>query len=140
MVFLNQSGMMSQPGSTPPSAVSRAAVVLLVLEALAVVAVAVWEIVALVGSGAGSVPSALALIVMTVVGAAGVAAFAWGVHSGRSWGRSGGVVAQLLFLAIAVGAITGQYAHPLIAVAIGLPAAVTLVLLVLASRGAPDPR
>ncbi|MGO1768693.1 MAG: histidine kinase [Microbacterium sp.] len=131
---------MSQPGSTSPSAVTRAVVVLLALEAIALLGIAAWEIVALVGTGAGSVASAVALIVMTLISAAGVAAFAWGVRTGRSWGRSGGVVAQLLLIAVAVGAITGEYAHPLIALAIGLPAAVTLVLLVLASRGAPDPR
>ena len=122
-----------------PTAVSRIAFVLLGLEAVVLLGIAVWEIVALLGAGAGSVPSAVALIVMTLIASVGLGAFAWGVLSGRSWGRSGGVVAQLLIIAVAVGAATGAYAHPLIALAIGLPAAVTLVVLFLSSRR-PQPR
>lgn len=120
-------------GSTP-TAVSRAAFALLGLEAVAVLGIAVWETVALFGAGAGSVPSAVALIVMTLIAAAGLGAFAWGALTARSWGRSGGVVAQLLIIAVAVGAATGSYAHPLIALAIGLPAAVTLVIVILSAR------
>jgi hypothetical protein len=44
--------------------------------------------------------------------------------------RSGGIVAQVLILAVALGAATGEYAHPLTAAAIAVPAVVELVLLI----------
>jgi len=120
--------------------VGRVAVVMLWIEAVVVLGLAVWEVVALGSTGAASLPSALALIVITLIGAFGIGAFAWGVTVGRSWGRSGGIVVQLLFIAVAVGAATGQYGHPSIAFALGLPAAATLIMLVLAERTAPDRR
>ncbi|WP_105567667.1 histidine kinase [Microbacterium halophytorum] len=124
---------MSAPAPAP---IVRTAAALLGLEALALAAVAVWELAALFSAGAGYLPTALALIVMTLIGVAGLAAFSWAVHTGRSWGRSGGVVAQLLVIAVAIGTATGEFAHPLIAVAMGVPAAATLVVLFLASRAA----
>jgi len=42
----------------------------------------------------------------------------------------------VLILAVALGAATGDYAHPLIALAIAVPAIVALVLLILAARAA----
>lgn len=121
--------------STPtPAPIERTAAVLLALEALVLLGIAAWEVVALVTAGAGSVASGIALVVMTLIGAAGLGAFAWGAYAGRSWGRSGGIVAQLLGIAVAVGSVTGSYVHPLIALAIGVPAAAVLVVLFLASR------
>lgn len=123
--------------STPtPAPIARTAAALLALEALVLLAIAAWEVVALVTSGAGSIPSALALVAMTLIGVVGVGAFAWGTYTGRSWGRSGGIVAQLLAIAVAVGSVTGAYVHPVIAVAIGVPAVIVLVFLVLSSRRA----
>ena len=47
---------------------------------------------------------------LTAVGAAAVLAFAVAIWRGQSWGRSGGIVTQLLILAVALGAVTGAYA------------------------------
>lgn len=140
MVFVNRSGIEQQMSTPPPAPIARIAAALLGLEFLALIVLACWEIVALIGSGAGSMASALALIVMTLIGAAGLAAFAWAVVVGRSWGRSGGIVAQFLVIAVAVGSVTGAYAHPLIAVAIGAPGAITLILLLLTERADPAHR
>lgn len=115
---------------------ARIAAILVGLEGLALVALAVWQIVAMVQGDTGSLESAIALLVLTVVGAAALLAFAVAVWRGRSWGRSGGIVAQVLILAIALGAATGAYAHPLIALAIAVPAIAALVVLVLAARDA----
>ncbi|KRB36212.1 hypothetical protein [Microbacterium sp. Root180] len=116
--------------------IGRVAAVLVGLEGLGLVALAVWQIVAIVGGDTASIDSALALIVLTAVGAAAVIAFAVAIWRGRSWGRSGAVVAQLLILAVALGAATGAYAEPAAALVIAAPAIVTLVLLVLAVREA----
>lgn len=51
-------------------------------------------------------------------------------------GPLGGIVTQVLILAVALGAATGAYAHPLIGLALAVPALVTFVLLVLAARAA----
>lgn len=122
---------------TKPTA--RIAAVLVGLEALGVLAIVVWQIAALAGGDTESSTSAIALIVLTAAGAALLAAFAVAVWRGQSWGRSGGIVAQLLILAVALGAATGAYAHPLTGLVLAVPAVVTLVLLVLAARRR-DPR
>jgi hypothetical protein len=116
--------------------VARVAAILLALEGLAIVALVVWQIWALAAGDTESVESALALVVLTAIGAVAVVAFAVAAWRDQSWGRSGGIVTQLLILAVAVGAMTGAYAHPLTGVALAVPALVTLVLLVLAVRGA----
>ena len=87
----------------PITPVERVAAALLALEGLALLMVAGWEVVALVGGDTDDVGSSIALIVLTVVGAAAVVAFAVGVARGQSWGRSGGIVTQLLILAVFLG-------------------------------------
>ncbi|MCW3493807.1 histidine kinase [Microbacterium sp. SSM24] len=116
--------------------IGRVAAVLVGLEGAGLVALAVWQIFAIVAGDTASIDSALALIVLTAVGAAAVIAFAIAIWRGRSWGRSGAIVTQLLILAVALGAATGAYAEPEVALAIAAPAVVTLVLLVLAVREA----
>lgn len=121
--------------------IGRVAALLVGLEGLGLVALAVWQIVAIVAGDTASIDSAIALIVLTAVGAAAVIAFAVAIWRGRSWGRSGAIVTQLLVLAVALGAATGAYAEPEVALAIAAPAVVTLVLLVLAVREAgKEPR
>lgn len=117
-----------------PTAVERLAAGVLGLEALALLVVAGWELVALVGGDTGDVASAIALIVLTVVGAVAVAAFAVAVWRARSWGRSGGIVTQLLILSVALGAITGASPAVGTAVLLAVPAAIGLVVLILAVR------
>lgn len=112
------------------------AALLVGLEGLALVVLAIWQIGALAAGDTVAVDSALALIVLTVVGAAIVVAFAAAILRDRSWGRSGGIVTQALILAVALGAATGAYAHPLLGVEIAVPAVLALVLLILTARDA----
>jgi hypothetical protein len=114
----------------------RLAAVLLALEGVGLLALAGWEIVALVSGDAGSVASSVALTVLTVLGAVAVLAFAGAVWRGASWGRSGGIVTQVLALAVVLGALTGQEPNPTTAVALAVPAVLTLVLLVAGARAA----
>jgi multisubunit Na+/H+ antiporter MnhF subunit len=116
--------------------IGRLAAVLVGLEGLGLVALTVWQIVAIVSGDTASIDSAIALVVLTAVGAAAVLAFAVAVWRDRSWARSGAIVTQLLILAVALGAATGAYAEPAVALAIAAPALVTLVLLILAVREA----
>lgn len=112
------------------------AALIVALEGLGLVALVVWQIAALAGGDTGSIESALALVVLTLVGAAAVLAFAVAIWRGQSWGRSGGIVTQLLVLAVALGAATGAFAVPSVALALAVPALIALVLLVLAVRDA----
>ncbi len=121
----------------------RLAAALVALEGIGLVFLAGWQVAAIVGGDTGSLTTALALLVLTVVGAAIVLAFAGATWRCVSWGRSGGVVTQLLVLAVALGAATGAYAQPAAALLLAAPALVTLIALIWASRtaaprGKPD--
>ena len=80
----------------------------------------------------------LVLAVQVVVGNPFLAlgAFAVAVWRDGSWGRSGGVVAQLLVLSIALGTLTGEGADTRLAATIAVPAIVGLVVLIAAARAA----
>ena len=115
---------------------ARVASLVLGIEALGVVVLVAWQIVALAAGDTDSAVSAIALIMLTAIGAAALTAFAVGVARRISWGRSGGIVAQLLILAVALGAVTGQYAHPLIGLVLAIVGVLGLVPLVLDVRRA----
>lgn len=116
--------------------IGRVAAVVVGLEGLGLVALTIWQIIAVVSGDTASIDSAVALIVLSAVGAAAVVAFAVAIWRGHSWGRSGAIVTQLLILAVALGAATGAYAEPTVALVIAAPAVIALVLLVLAVREA----
>lgn len=118
------------------SATRLVAALIVGLEGAGLLALTVWQVVALLSGDVGSTESAVALIVLTLVGAAGVLAFGVSILRGRSWARSGGIVLQVLILAVALGAATGAYAHPVTGLIIAVPAVVALVLLALDARSA----
>ena len=120
------------PTNTP----ARTAAVVVALEGAGLVALTVWQVEALFAGDTASMASSLALAVLTAVGAIAVVAFAVAIWRDQSWGRSGGIVTQLLLLAVALGAVTGAYAAPSVAWILAVPALVALVLLVIAVRGA----
>jgi len=119
---------------TNPAA--RVAATVLGLQALGILALAVWQVIALGEGDTVSIASGIALLVLTLIGAVAVGAFAVGVARGTSWARSGGIVTQLLILAVALGAATGGYAHPLIGLAIAAVGIIGLVPLVFDVRRA----
>ncbi|WP_156762198.1 histidine kinase [Microbacterium karelineae] len=126
---------MSSPAAERTPA-TRVAVALLALEAAALVVLAGWQVVELFGGQLASIATSIALVVMTLAAAAAVAAFAFAVWTGRSWGRSGGVVAQVLIFAVAVGAVQGGAAHWGISALLAAPAVVAFVALILSAKGA----
>lgn len=107
----------------------RAAAAMLGIEAAALAVLAVWQVIELIVAETMSIATALALIAMTALGAVALGAFAAGVLAGRTWARSGGIVAQVLIFAVAVGSVTGPYPHWGIAAALAVPALVTAILL-----------
>ncbi|MDQ1204197.1 histidine kinase [Microbacterium sp. SORGH_AS_0862] len=109
---------------------------LVVLEGVSLAGLAVWQLIALAQGDTASTATAIALIVLTLLGAALVVAFGVAAARGRSIGRSGGIVVQLLVLAVAIGAVTGTYGHPLNGLQLGVPALIVLVLLISAARRA----
>ena len=67
---------------------ARAAGVIVLLEGAGIGALAVWEIVAVITGDTAALDSAIALIVLTLAGAAIVAVFGVATWRGLSWGRS----------------------------------------------------
>jgi hypothetical protein len=118
------------------SASGYAASIVVGIEGIGIAALVVWQILALVAGDTGSLASSIALVVLTAVGAVAVLAFAVAIWRDRSWGRSGGIVTQVLILAVALGAATGAYAEPMSALVLAAPAIVALVLLVFAVHAA----
>ncbi|WP_350352633.1 hypothetical protein ABS642_06150 [Microbacterium sp. A8/3-1] len=111
-----------------------AAAVVLAAEGAALLVFAVIELAGLGAGDAASLPTALALIVLTLIGVAALIAFAIGTRTGRSWARSGGVVFQVLAVALALASLTLQPISWLFTVAVGLPGLLGFVLLIASAR------
>ena len=111
---------------------AAAAAAVLALEGAALTIVAMVEIFGLSAGEAASLPTAVALIVLTLIGAAALFAFAVGTRRGRTWARSGGVVLQVLALALA--SLTVQPVLWTFVFGVGAPALIGLVLLVASAR------
>lgn len=109
---------------------------ILAVEAIGILVLVGWQLVAIVSGDVAEIPTAIALLVCTVVAAVAVAAFAVAVWRGHSWGRSGGILTQVLILAVAGGALTGVFANPLIALYLAVPALAGFVALIATARRA----
>lgn len=129
--------MSAEPAARTPA--TRVASVLLALEALVLVILTGWQIVEIVAGELTSVTTSIALVVLTLIAAVGVGAFAFAVWAGASWGRSGGIVTQVLIVAIAIGSVQGGAGHWGIALALAAPAVATFVALIGSARGAGRP-
>lgn len=111
-----------------------AASAVLAAEGAALVVFALIELMGLGAGDASSLPTALALIVLTVLGAIALLAFAIGTRRGHSWARSGGVVFQVLAVALALASLTLQPIPWMFTVAVGVPALVCFGLLIASTR------
>jgi hypothetical protein len=119
-----------------PSRLTIAAAAVLALEAAALLVVTLGEVFGLSSGAAASLPSALGLIGLSAVGAVGLAALAYAVLRGRSFGRSGGMVVQILAIAVALSALTVRPFPVLFVLALLIPGAIGAVLLFLLTRRA----
>ena len=102
---------------------------LIFLEAALVVGATAFLLFELLTVTPDSLPSALALTVLTALAAVWVIAIAVGVLRGRAWSRGAAIVWQVLQLAVAVGAFQGAFARPEVGWLLLVPAVAALVLL-----------
>ncbi len=118
---------------------ARAAAALLAAEGLALLTVALVELFGLSSGDATVATTGVALIALTAIGAVGLGVFAVGVLRGISWARSGGVVLQILGIAIAAAALTVPPISWLTVFAVGVPCLVGVVLLLAGARSEGKP-
>ena len=102
---------------------------LLFLEAAALVAVVVWLVVDLLALEPSSYATAIALIVLVVIGAIWVSAVAVASIRRAPWSRAAAIVWQVLQLSIAVGAFQGLFARPDVGWMLLVPAITVIGLL-----------
>lgn len=119
-----------------PSRLTIAAAVLLALEAAALLVITLIEVFGLSSGDASSLPSGLGLIALSAVGAVGLAVLAYAVLRGRSFGRSGGLVAQILAIAVALSALTVRPFPAVFVLSLLIPAVAGVVMLFLLTRRA----
>ncbi|GAA1518076.1 hypothetical protein BJ978_002036 [Agromyces terreus] len=101
----------------------------LVLEALALVGVVVWLVVDLLTIEPSSYATAIALLVLVLVGAIWISAVAVGSMRRAPWARSSAIVWQVLQVSIAVGAFQGLFARPDVGWVLLVPAITVIGLL-----------
>lgn len=125
-----------------PSGPTIAAAIVLALEGIALGIVSIIELLALGGGGTSSTIGGIALIVLTLIAAVALGAFSWGTLRRVSWARSGGVVFQVLGVALGLASLSLEPKVWLFTLGVGGPALIGLVLLISATRrdGASDPR
>ena len=116
------------------SRLTIAAVAVLALEAIALLVIALIEMFGLGSGEASSLPSALGLIGLTVIGAVGLGALAIGVLRGRSFGRSGGMVVQILAVAVGLGSLGVRPFPALFVFSLVIPGVIGAVLLFLLTQ------
>ncbi|MFC5791928.1 hypothetical protein ACFPPE_18965 [Agromyces tardus] len=119
-------------GAAPAGGVRAALAVvsvLLVLEAVAVAALAVWLVVDLLTMQPSSFATAVALIVLVAIAAAWLTAIAIASLRRAPWARASAIVWQVLQLSIAVGAFQGLFARPDLGWALLVPAITVIGLL-----------
>ncbi|RWZ68571.1 hypothetical protein ELQ92_05040 [Labedella populi] len=130
-------------GRRLPSRAVRVVSVLVGIEAVALAVAVIVLLIDVLTLTPASLASALALIVLTAVATVWVAWIALSLLRGASWARGGALFWQLIQLTIALGAVQGAFAQPLIGAAIAVPSIVVLVLLftrsVMQHTRRPDP-
>ncbi len=108
---------------------ARAAAALLGAEAIALLVIALVELFGLSSGDVTVATTGIALVALTAIGAVGLGVFAVGVLRNVSWARSGGVVLQVLGVAIAAASLTVPPISWLTVFAVGIPCLLGAALL-----------
>jgi len=120
----------STPNSSSLRVIQLAAAIIVGLEALAVLAFAVFGLVTdLLPGNAKSLPAAVTVIVLYLAAAAWVSYIAISLTRSKRWARSGAIFWQTCQLALASQSFTGRGANVLIGVALIVPSIAVLSLL-----------
>lgn len=121
---------LGEPAAAPgrPAAL-RVLIAVLVLETLMIAAVAVWLVVELLTTEAGSIGGGIAIVILALIATAWAAATTVGAVRIRSWMRGSALTLQLILAAVAIGAFQGQYAQPDIGWALLAPALIATATL-----------
>ena len=116
--------------------------IVLALEGLGIGGLVVAEVIGIVSGRASSTVGGLGLLGITLIAAIALIAFAAGLLRRASWARSGGIVFQVLAIALALSSLTIAPISWLFTLGDGIPGILGLVLLILAARadGAEDRR
>ncbi|WP_354593046.1 hypothetical protein [Frigoribacterium sp. PvP054] len=108
-------------------------IVLLAAEFLLVAATAVFLVVELIVARPDSYPSAVAIVVLTVLATVWLGSIVLGALRGRAWIRGAAIVWQVLQFAVGFGSLQGVFADPAIGVALIVPAVAVVGLLLVPS-------
>ncbi|GIT81068.1 hypothetical protein LLS1_27370 [Leifsonia sp. LS1] len=117
---------MPDSNSRPPALIALA--VILFLEAALVTGLAGWLLVELLTVTPESFATAIAIFILTLLGAIWVIVTAAGILRKRGWARASTVTIQILQIAVAVGCFQGLVARPDLGWALLIPALVAGVL------------
>ncbi|MFF2274965.1 hypothetical protein [Agromyces sp. NPDC058126] len=98
-------------------------------EALLMVGLVIWLIVDLFALEPSSMATAIALLVLVVIGAVWVTAVAFASLRRAPWSRAAAIVWQILQVSVAVGAFQGLFARPDVGWALLVPAITVIGLL-----------
>jgi hypothetical protein len=115
-------------------ALATAAAAVLAIEGAMLVVIALIDLFGLGAGEAASLPTAIALIVLILIGAAALLTFAVGTRRGLMWARSGGVVLQVLAIALALASLTVPPVTWAFVLGVGIPALLGFVLLIASTR------
>ncbi|WP_040163688.1 hypothetical protein [Microbacterium gorillae] len=114
------------------------AAVIVALEGVLILIYAGVQLLDLIGGGAAEVPTAIALLALTAVFGVGMLALAYGIARERTWGRSGGIVMQILLASVGLMLPAVFEVPGWVAVLVVAPAVVAFALILIASRRAPE--
>jgi len=120
-------------------ALATAAATVLALEGTVLVILALIEFFGLGAGDAASLPTAIALIVLTLIGATALFAFAVGARRGFGWARSGGVVLQVLAIALALASLGVEPVPWTFILGVGIPGLAGFALLIATARREAHP-
>jgi hypothetical protein len=110
--------------------IQSAAAIIVGIEALAVLAFAVFGLVTdLLPGNAKSLPAAVTMIVLYFAAGAWVSYIAYSLTKSKRWARSGAIFWQTCQLALASQSFTGRGASVVIGVALIVPSVAVLVLM-----------
>jgi hypothetical protein len=126
----------NDPGEpTDPSATKRRPallwllLVLLAGELVVVGGAAAYLLIELVIATPSSYPSAVAVLVLTLMATAWLGSIVVGAFRGRAWIRGAAIVWQVLQVAVGVGSLQGTFANPTVGLWLIVPAVLVVVLL-----------